>query len=68
MHVRLGCPDGSSDCVPQSPPPTDEGCGPELDALIDPPPPTTPRPRRARPPRPPLPDRCQPLLGPLLER
>ena len=64
MHVRLSCPDGSNDCEDQAPPPPGEGCGPELDALIDPPPRATrPRARRPRPPRPPLPDRCQALLG-----
>ena len=63
MHVRLRCPDGSADCESQAPPPPGEGCGPELDALINPPPAPRPPRRAARPPRPPLPDRCQALLG-----
>ena len=29
FHVRLKCPEGSTGCVPQSPPP-DDGCGPSL--------------------------------------
>lgn len=31
FHIRIACPQGSSDCVPQVPPPSDEGCGKELD-------------------------------------
>lgn len=31
FHVRIGCPANSSGCVPQVPPPGDEGCGKELD-------------------------------------
>ncbi len=31
FHVRIGCPAGSTDCVPQKPVPGDDGCGKELD-------------------------------------
>jgi len=30
FHVRLRCPEGSPDCVPQDAPPPGDGCGPEL--------------------------------------
>jgi len=30
MHVRIGCPSGSSNCQAQPPPPGDDGCGAEL--------------------------------------
>jgi penicillin-insensitive murein DD-endopeptidase len=32
FHVRITCPSDSADCKAQTPPPTDEGCGTELDA------------------------------------
>lgn len=31
MHIRIGCPEGSSECRPQAPVPAGEGCGAELD-------------------------------------
>jgi penicillin-insensitive murein endopeptidase len=31
MHLRMACPAGSDDCVPQEPPPGGDGCGKELD-------------------------------------
>ncbi len=31
MHVRIGCPKGSTDCEPQAPTTGDDGCGKELD-------------------------------------
>jgi penicillin-insensitive murein endopeptidase len=31
FHVRISCPAGSSDCVPQKPVPGDDGCGKELE-------------------------------------
>ena len=30
MHIRIGCPSGSSNCKSQPPPPGDDGCGAEL--------------------------------------
>lgn len=30
FHVRLDCPAGDADCVPQAPPPEGDGCGAEL--------------------------------------
>lgn len=67
MHVRLACPAGSRECVDQGPLPPGEGCGAELDAILDPPPPEpsaaeAPRRARPRPARPPMPDRCLALL------
>ena len=31
FHVRLACPKGAKSCVPQAPPPADDGCGKQLD-------------------------------------
>ena len=31
IHVRIGCPAGSSDCKSQPPPPGDDGCGKEVE-------------------------------------
>jgi penicillin-insensitive murein endopeptidase len=43
FHVRLDCPPGMASCVPQKAPPAGDGCGPELDAWLQPPkPPKTP--------------------------
>lgn len=30
MHIRIGCPSGSTNCKAQPPPPGDDGCGAEL--------------------------------------
>jgi penicillin-insensitive murein endopeptidase len=35
MHVRLGCPPGSSQCTPQEAPPAGDGCGAELQSWFD---------------------------------
>jgi len=32
FHIRIGCPKDSTECKGQQEPPTDEGCGKELDA------------------------------------
>jgi len=53
MHVRLGCPKGSSDCRGQEAPPSGEGCGSELDwwfsdAVLHPKP--SKEPEKPRPP------------------
>src|SRR5882757_4840587 len=47
FHVRIKCPAGNSDCTPQEPPQSTDGCGHELDywfsdAVLHPKPPTTP--------------------------
>ncbi|BCP51522.1 penicillin-insensitive murein endopeptidase [Kaistia sp. 32K] len=42
FHVRLDCPPGMASCVPQKAPPPGDGCGPELDAWLQPPKPTKP--------------------------
>lgn len=64
MHVRLSCPEGSPECQEPAPLPPGEGCGPELDALIDAPPQEPPPRRAARREPPPLPPRCLELLSP----
>jgi len=35
MHVRLNCPAGSLDCIPQAEPPPGDGCGAELDSWLE---------------------------------
>ena len=35
MHVRLACPRGSPDCVPQEEPPPGDGCGAELTSWLE---------------------------------
>jgi penicillin-insensitive murein endopeptidase len=48
FHVRLGCPAGIKGCVPQSPPPSDDGCGKHLEDWLKvvsrPPKPEKPKP------------------------
>jgi penicillin-insensitive murein endopeptidase len=67
FHIRIGCPAGSTECRPQDPAPTSDGCGSELDgwfkdSILDPKPsPTPPK------PKPPLtmadlPDACRQVL------
>lgn len=51
MHIRIGCPSGSTSCVPQRPTTGQDGCGKEVDdwlALL------------ARPPKPPVPGAKKP--------
>src|SRR5262249_62361504 len=31
LHIRLRCPAGNADCKPQPAPPSEEGCGKDLD-------------------------------------
>ena len=66
FHVRLACPDGSRDCVPQAPVPEGDGCA-ELDAWLSP----EAAAERAKKrksyqsrvgARPALPDRCEALV------
>jgi penicillin-insensitive murein endopeptidase len=55
FHVRMGCPAGSTGCVPQTPPPGDDGCGKELAdwyVLLTKP----PEPPSGKPPPPPKPE------------
>jgi penicillin-insensitive murein DD-endopeptidase len=56
FHVRLACPPGSADCVPQAAPPPGDGCGTELDSWLErgPIPASSSAQRRA----PTLPQRC----------
>ncbi|WEK51626.1 MAG: penicillin-insensitive murein endopeptidase [Candidatus Kaistia colombiensis] len=69
FHVRLDCPAGMASCIPQKAPPPGDGCGPELDAWLQPPkPPKTP-PKPTKPtvkPRPmllaDLPPACRQVL------
>ena len=35
FHVRLACPPGSADCVPQTPPPEGDGCGYEVESWLE---------------------------------
>jgi penicillin-insensitive murein endopeptidase len=58
MHVRLACPLGSPDCVPQEEPPPGDGCGAELTSWLElrEIPPEAPRGRPAE-----LPLRCNSL-------
>lgn len=57
MHIRIACPKGSNNCEAQAPPPSDDGCGKELDhwiALLSRPPvPPKPGAKPAKP-KPPL--------------
>jgi penicillin-insensitive murein endopeptidase len=57
MHIRIACPKGSDNCEAQGPPPTDDGCGKEIDdwiALLSRPPvPAKPGAKPAKP-KPPL--------------
>ncbi len=64
FHVRLGCPPDSPECRPQDPPPPGDGCGAELAAWLEPPPPAPgrPAPPVARPPKV-LPASCHAILG-----
>ncbi len=54
FHVRIGCPKDSASCKGQPPPPTDDGCGKELDdwmkRISAPPPPPYTGPPKAPPP------------------
>lgn len=66
MHIRMACPAGESGCRAQDPPPSGDGCGPELDwwfteAVLN------PRPNPNWRPPPPitmagLPDACRQVL------
>ncbi len=48
FHVRLACPKGTKGCVPQAPPPAEDGCGKQLDDWLKlvsrPPKPEKPKP------------------------
>jgi penicillin-insensitive murein endopeptidase len=61
MHVRLGCPAGSPDCIPQSPVPAGDGCDAGLDWWFS----AEARRPPARPPGPPprLPAACAGVLA-----
>jgi penicillin-insensitive murein endopeptidase len=36
FHVRINCPEGSTNCKSQPPPPNDEGCGKDLESWFKP--------------------------------
>lgn len=61
FHVRLACPEGSTDCVRQAPVPAGDGCDASLAWWFEP---RQPQPKApAGPPRPPvLPAACQRLI------
>lgn len=61
FHVRLGCPEGSASCAPQSPPPPGEGCDAELLSWFEPPKETPKRP--VKPAVPPPPAACVALFA-----
>jgi penicillin-insensitive murein endopeptidase len=72
MHVRIGCPKGSTSCRAQAAPPTDDGCGRELDdwfrRLTRPPSPPPKPPKKPSPPPKPvtldqLPAECRLVLS-----
>ena len=53
MHIRIACPKGSDNCEGQPPPPSDEGCGKELDdwfTLLSRPPRPDAKPAKPKPP------------------
>jgi len=51
FHIRLNCPAGQPECVPQDPPPPGDGCGEDLAAWLRKPVPA-PQPPRKEPVRP----------------
>ncbi|WP_448187960.1 penicillin-insensitive murein endopeptidase [Azospirillum sp. sgz301742] len=61
FHVRLGCPEGTASCVPQSPAPPGEGCDAELLSWFEPPK-ETPKPH-VKPAIPPPPAACVALFA-----
>ena len=53
MHIRLACPKGSDNCEAQAAPPTDDGCGKEIDdwiKLLSRPPKPDAKPAKPKPP------------------
>lgn len=69
FHVRLDCPRGDNNCVPQSPPPAGDGCADAeqwVRNILNPPPPDpnapAPKPRRELTMRD-LPGQCGPILN-----
>jgi penicillin-insensitive murein DD-endopeptidase len=59
FHVRLACPAGSTDCVPQAPVPAGDGCDASLTWWFEP---HQPQPSAAPHRPPPLPVACQRLI------
>ncbi len=63
FHVRLACPEGSTDCEPQAPVPAGDGCDASLTWWFRPHQPQPAAPRTPPPPRTPvLPAACQKLI------
>ncbi|MFV0368930.1 MAG: penicillin-insensitive murein endopeptidase [Hyphomicrobiaceae bacterium] len=74
FHIRMKCPDGSSDCRPQKPPAGQDGCGKELDywfkVLTRPKPKAKPKTEVAKPSKPKpavtlsdMPQECRAILA-----
>ncbi|HEY8567008.1 MAG TPA: penicillin-insensitive murein endopeptidase [Beijerinckiaceae bacterium] len=63
FHIRISCPAGDESCGDQDPPPSGDGCGPELDAWFKPEI-LNPKPGKPRPPMTmaQLPDECRQVL------
>ena len=59
FHVRLACPAGSPECVPQEPVPAGDGCDASLASWFQP---RQPQPQAVAPRRPVLPAACQKLI------
>lgn len=62
FHIRLGCPAGSPDCVPQAAVSEGDGCGADLDWWFTDEPYAPPDPKAPEPVPPPLPAACAALL------
>ncbi len=65
MHVRLKCPEGSTNCKPQAEPPKGDGCGAELASWKPQPKPAAPKVAAAKPKKKKvkvMPVQCQQLL------
>ncbi|EAS65435.1 penicillin-insensitive murein endopeptidase [Photobacterium angustum S14] len=66
FHVRLNCPEGSTYCEPQTPPPPGDGCGKELASWspdFKKPEPSKPAVKPKPKPKPVLPAQCKVLLN-----
>ena len=67
FHIRLACPRNSPTCKPQAEPPSNDGCGAELQSWYAPPPPKPAKPSKPKPPTPEitlkdLPPECSQVL------
>ncbi|MBI4274163.1 MAG: penicillin-insensitive murein endopeptidase [Rhizobiales bacterium] len=67
FHLRIGCPDGSTNCKAQDPTPAGDGCGKDLDywfqdKILNPPPPREPPAPRPQITMAQLPPECRQVL------